>query len=843
MPGRPLLFDLRCRNETICRSCLLSIRQRVAPQSQPWVAAYSSQAGRTRPRRRAAQAQPSRPPATRKPLQADLIQQLEQLKAWQQQPGGPAQAGTDFNVNFYEEENGKRTKLEDDGSFEQGLGGLDATGLKQTLDQMKGALGTEEERLAFEEVMSQMSGGWDRLRTVDDIENMLSNADEYTASLDAEIQKTAAELPEELQDTLYERFGELMPRPKDRAPGPRQTAVPRIPESPWSANQLKKITRLNATVHRISWEMRSPKGLTQKHVTAVYKSYHAARRCLAHSWSSVPVDFWDFLWRVFSADEKINKHRLTHISLLGRDMSEAKVTLSPTQQLLTIEAVFNEGWEARAVDNWKRCMSTLGGEDLETFQSFWELGVRMHCRTGDLEQADRAANILLNKQSDPRILLPIIQARAEQDSPEEQENTWRTYRKMRELLGQNMKLKDYDQVVSCFLSTNQTENALYTFVDMMSDGQIDLKKLKYMPTIVANKFFVGKWLKRLIGAGDLDGAHSVIDFMRKKGVQVSAIHVNGLIGAWQRSGGADNMDKADALAWEMINSRTDFVKTRRNPPGTRPVQPKSGIAPVPRATLETFCVIAENYRVRELNDKMARLWDAFREAEISPDAFMMNQLLESHIQAGEHKQATSMYTTLVTERGVKPDPHTFSALWKTLGINRLHHVEGHTLGLEADAARRMFAETAKFKDVFQPGGMDIQLSRKILHTFRRLKDNGGFLVALTSLKELFSFLPPEMLALEMVIGTTKLSTETPQQRRRMVSAKRDLDRDLIEWAGGDLSKLQGGKRGVALCEYLQKKFWPQTEGGEGLEKVLAEVAKQMGVYEVLVPKRKGNNKP
>lgn len=842
MPGRPLLFDLRSRNETICRSCLLSIRQRPQPtQTQPWAAAYSSQATRGRTRRRAQP--PSRQSTVRKPLQADLLSQLEQFKG-NNGVQATAQPGADFNVSFYEEEDGKRTKLEDDGSFEQGLSGLDATTLKQTLDEMKGALGSDQEREAFEEVMSQMSGGWDRLRTVGDIEDMLSKSDDYTSSIDAQIEETAAQLPEDMREGLYAQFAEFLPMPKDKVPGPRYT-VPQIPEMamPWTTNQRRKITKLNAIAERVSREMRRPIGLTEKHVLAVYKSYHAARRILSHSWSVVPVDFWDFLWTVFSADEKINKNRLVHISLIGRDMSEAKVTLSPAQQLLTIEAVFAEGWEAKAIESWKRCVATLGGEGLETFKGFWELGVRMHCRARDLEQAERAANVLLDKQSDPRVLLNIIRAHSERRSPEHQESAWLTYRRMRELLGQNMKLSDYDQVVSCFLTANQTENALYAFVDMMSDGQIDLKKTKYLPTVVANKFFVGKWLKRLIGAGDLDGAYSVVDFMRKRGVGVSAIHVNGLIGAWQRSGGADNMDKADALAWEMIRSRIEFVKARRessstpSAPSAVPPAKSSDMAPLPRATLETFSVVAENYRMRELNDKMAELWEAFREAEISPDGFMMNQLLESYIQAGEHKQATALYTTLVTEKGVKPDPHTFTALWKTLAINRLHSVEGRALDREIEAARRLFAETAKFRDIFEPEGMDMQLCRKILHTFRRLRDHVGFLVALTSLRELFGFFPPEILVLEMVMGTTKLSWDTPKQRRRMVTAKRDLDLGLVEWAKGDLSKLEGDKRGVALYEYMQKKFWPETEGGDGLELVFAEVGKQMGVYDVLVPQK------
>jgi pentatricopeptide repeat protein len=583
-----------------------------------------------------------------------------------------------------------------------------------------------------------------------------------------------------------------------------------------------------------------PGGLTNKHASAIYRAYHTARRSLAHSWSSVPLNVWDFLWSVVSADESINPHRLSHVSLLAKDMGDAKVALSPAQQLLIIEAVFVEGWEAKALENWKRCIPTLGHESADTFKDFWELGVRMHCRLGDMGQAQRAVNKLLEHNSDPRILMPIIRTRSELGTPEDQEKAWLAYRQMRECLGQNMKLTDYDQVVSYFLTTNQTENALYAFVDMMSDGQIDLKKQKYMPSVVANKFFLGKWLKRLIGAGDLDGAQSVVEFMRGKGVQAAPMHLNGLIGAWQRSGGAENMEKADDLAWKMIEARIDFVKARKA--GTLDHSPqRGGPAPLPRATLETFSVLAENYRLRDQHERMDELWIAFHDAEISPDAFMMNQLLESYVQANQIKEAKALYQSLVMERGLSPDPYTFSALWKMLDVNRLHHVSDEDLAKDATAARKLFAETAKFRPLFMPDGMDGQLARKILHTFRRQKDDVGLIVALTSLKELFKFTPPETLVLEMIMNTTRLSWDSPPQRRRLMAAKRQLDQSLATWADGDMAKLEGANRSVALYEYLQEKFWP-GDLAEDRGRVFKEVAGEMGVYDALVAKKGGRKK-
>ncbi|EEU47766.1 uncharacterized protein NECHADRAFT_90016 [Fusarium vanettenii 77-13-4] len=824
MAGRPLLFELRCRNETICRSCRLAIRHR--PQ-QPWIsaAAYSSKATAQRPANDA---------VSRKPSRFELKQYLDRIKALRN-----PNKGTDemFSVRFFDQEGNKRTELPSEEAFGASLHEVDTSGLKDALIEIKNEMGGQDEKAAFQEVVDQLGHDWDKMKTADDLERIIAKLDAYTAAIDEEIDKTGADLPKEI---LEELDLELPGLPEMGTLGSR-IALPQVPEKPWTINQRKKVARLNTTLARTARDMRRGTKLTTKAVQVLFKAYHAARLSLAHGWSHVPLEVWDLLWKVFSVEESVNIHRLSHLALLSRDMSEAKVTLNPAQQLLTIEAVFVDGWETKAIENWKRCISSLGDENAVTFQEFWELGVRMFCRVGDLDQAQRAVNKLIEKQKDARILMPLIRTWSELGTEEGQEKAWLAYRQLRELLGHDMKLTDYDQVISYFLTTNQTENALYAFVDMMSDGKIDLKKQKYMPSVVANKFFFGKWLKRLIGAGDLSGAQSVVEFMRKRGIEASPIQLNGLIGAWQRSGGAEDLDKADQMAWGMIDSRIDFVKARGSGGSSKDkAEEAAGMNPFPRATLETFSLLAENYRLRDLHERLLTLWEAFREAEMKADSFVINQLLESYIQAGQSKEALELYETLVTEKGVEPDPYTFSALWKTLAVNRLHMPSaGHIPGM-VSSTRDLFAETAKFRHVFAAdGGMDGQLARKILHTFRRVGDNAGLVVALAALRDIFNFLPPETLVLEMVMGTTKLAWETPTHRRRLVHAKRNLDRAMLDWAEGDESRLQGDRRGEALFEYLQKQYWPE-ENEQG--KAFREAAKEMGVYDMMKKGAKGSGK-
>jgi hypothetical protein len=744
----------------------------------------------------------------------------------------------DLAVRYYEEDgSGKREELYDEDEFTKsfnGLGDLEkelAFDPKQLLEEIKRDLPlkgvvTDQE---LETIINELGG---KLQNASDGNSLASKLDSYIKELEDELDNEGD------IEHFIKSNGQSQPQ--------KFNPIPQIPEHAWSINQRKRISRLNVLLERTVRESRRGQPMTTKTILLVWKSYQAARQSLAHAWGQVPADVWNLLWSIFAAEDAENPSRLLHISLLARDMSEAKVPLAASQQLLTIESMFVNGWETKAIDNWKRCIPALGDEGASTFKQFWELGVRMFCQLRDLAQAERAVSKVLLQQADPRILMPYIRSCAEQGSDEGLMKSWDSYRHLRDLLGTSMTLEDYDQVVSYFLASNQTEYALYAFVDMMTAGNIDLKGKHQLPTVIANKFFFGKWLKRLIGAGDLNGAHNVVKFMHSKGIRAAPIQLNGLIGAWQRSGATDNLQKADSMAWDMVKSRIDFVRSRQRltsvagPLRLVSVDSTPDTHTLPAATLETFSLLAENYRLRRLHDRMEELWDAFQEAEISPDAFMMNQLMESYSQFGNIQEAQNLYRSLVVDRGIKPDPYTFMALWKMLGVNRLHVVPEHQSNSEVSAARETFSEMVKFASIFKQEGLDGQLARKILHTFRRLDDKLGLVVALRGLKDVFGFLPPELLVLELLMGTTNLAWDAPKHRQRLRQTKRELDVKVAEilqslgQKGVSLDSMTAEQRGEVLCEYLESYFAGGLFIGNDKHDTihaLRQVAEEMGVSE------------
>lgn len=674
--------------------------------------------------------------------------------------------------------------------------------------------------------------------------------------------------------------------------GAPDTSAMRIDDTGLTANARRHVKNLNNVLRpaarRLENKNKTPSGgVDAKIITALWSRYGAARTGLAESWSNIPPAVWSCLWTVLAWDDKSgggarNPRRMSHIYYLAKDMQAAGVPLTDAQQLLAMEAMFIEGWPAAALENWRRGAATLGARPA-TAVDYWELGVRMCAQQGDLERAERAADRLFsddlkkllqqsagrgNKiRGDPRVLLGLIRNAAAEDA---KDTAWATYRQLRELLDEHdhenggMKIEDYDEVVSCFLTANHTEYAFDVFVDMMFSGALDVHKQqlqqrqrpKKLPSAVANHFFFGKWLKRLIGAGDLDGAYRVLHFMQARGVMTASVQVNGLLGAWLRSGAAANQERADVLAWRMVESRRLFVDLRRREkqmewplklrmggftPGeataaaAAAAQEAGDLTFVPRATLETFVLMANNYKNRGQLAQLERLWEAFRDCEMaSTDAFMMNQLLESYVHEGRADEAHALYRDLVLgPQRIEPNAHTFLVLFRSLAVHRtvfrmMSDDDRRAAGVDC---RQLVAEMVKLAPVAfrtetssyaSDNGNDAHdartiafyqaLGRMVLHSFRKTGDYVGLCVMLRVLRPLLQgrdgggfdrFRVTDSLAVELVAETSALERDSPTARHRIFKASEVVEALLREvrqrqlnvygWRGGEKGLHAGGE--------------------------------------------------
>ncbi|KAJ8123686.1 hypothetical protein ONZ43_g421 [Nemania bipapillata] len=787
MPPRPPFFELGTRS-FICNSCLSALRKR--SPATAWLIRQSSQAthafapNRTKPR------SPEQ--------EAERLKALKSLGLLQDAPDK-------LSVNYFEQgEGGALRRIQDQDEFSKALidpgGELDSR-LKEFEDQLQGMT-------SMAKVIEDMGG-------------------------------------KEEADKLRRQFaldsGRIVDDVLEEGDDPSILSSLAIPIFGLNGNRQNRIHRLNNWLRRCC-RIRQKYTTLPKDVEGLWKAYSGARTTMSERWHTVPAPTWEMLWHVLSTEYTFSTNRMSYIHVLAKDMQKSGVTLLPKQQILTIEAMFLDGWESEAIENHRRHVSTLG-TDPETFLAYWQLGLQMYCRVGDFERAQRVANTILESpyETDPRFVQPLIKLCAE--TPATVEAGFKLYRDLRVRLGDSMTIQDYDKMISYFLASGNTEFALFIFVDMMKSGSIDLATVERYPPSIANPFFFGKWLKRLIGTGDREGALNVLHFMKSQNITPQAIQVNGLIGAWLRTGAADDVQKAEDIAWEMINTRIQFVERRKRKLSLDGMSLHTADRGWPRANLETFSLLAENYKERNLTAKMGPLWRSFQEAEIAPDSFIFNQLLFSLLQDGKGETLLPLYQEMVRRFKLKPDSHTFMALWQALPVNRLTKILPQDLGAETSRTRALFAEMRKHISIFKTNDgmkMDNFLARNILHSFRKIRDRAGLLLAYRALRRVVNYNPSDMVVCEMLLGTLDLDKLTKRREGyKLIRARASLDDYLVyrqqELAeSGEINKdegmsleLRAEETGNFLELHLEAAFSDMKE--EHARQLAIETAIEMGL--------------
>lgn len=567
-----------------------------------------------------------------------------------------------------------------------------------------------------------------------------------------------------------------------------------------NGHELSKINKtlkhLNKSVERCTIRLKNDQ-LDKSHISKAWLYFSQIKSVLSDPQFLVPENAWKHLWAIFSWESDQNPQRMSHILGLCQAMASHGVQLNDEQQLLQIEAAYLEGYEKVAVENWKRLCSTLGGSH-PSAMTFWGLGVRLWSRQGDIERAERACQAVLDRASastpaDSRMLLHLIRAYVSTSNLTDAEKGFRLYRRMRQLaaeLGKPMEIDDYDDVITIFLATSHTDYAMYTFTDMISSGAVNLYGHKKLPSSVKNSFFFGKWLKRLIGAGDLDGAYKVLVYMQENAVEAAAVQVNGLIGAWLRSRTAENREKAELLAWSMIHTRKTFVELRQRERsmdwpirlrehGSTNVEGRgndSDYTMVPRATAETFILMAENYRERGLFVQLEKLFVAYKECEIGGDAMMMNELIMAAVEQGDAEKARELYDLMVHDHAILPNTDTYAILFKSLPINSLRGRKLYQIAPEMAAESQRQAR-AFFRDLISTTGLHLERRRTrhgelsedqvklILHSFRKCADWAGVIVALVCLRDLMRFKITRNVLLEMIAEHEGIDRPSPRSTK------------------------------------------------------------------------------
>ena len=439
---------------------------------------------------------------------------------------------------------------------------------------------------------------------------------------------------------------------------------------------------------------------------ALWKTYQRCRRHIPNFLGLVPSRAWKILWE--SQTEVMNS--ASNVKLLAEDMLSQSLPLSSDQILTYIRSLSSIGEVSAAIEHWNNNRSVLG-PDVEIAPQFFSLGVQLYSDNDDPVTAQKLAFECLDHGTfaDASILVPVIAAWARAKTMSDHSlKAWTCYLRFKAELGTSIRAQDYETISSALLSQNLPDMALAVFKDMLLDridarsqhgslssfrtlvgqvqkmqsaaiterdvSKISLAALTVLPRFLQNKYFFASWIKNLIGRGEIEAAAQVVELMYERGVRPDAKHLNGIVGAWFRNGRKESVQKAEQMAWAMINARIDFVHSRRQQQQqekihgehrNRKLHPLFIRRTVPSATIETFSILLLHYTRGRNESASAQLMDKMtREALIPPNSFIYNHWMYAALRSHNIARVWSHYQDMKANR-VRADLETFACLWDT----------------------------------------------------------------------------------------------------------------------------------------------------------------------------------
>lgn len=579
-----------------------------------------------------------------------------------------------------------------------------------------------------------------------------------------------------------------------------------------SPPEQKRLRRLNYCLRAAMLKKSDPESRRQ-----LWQSYSRCKNHLPPFTHLFPDEAWDILWASQDEVSAGAQERAIHLSALARDMTQSGKQLNIRQRIVLIESLLLEGRHVEALECWQ----SQGGQvdkDSELPIEYRLLGVRVYASGGDPQNAQQIAFDVLGREDQDMssVLVPVMAAWVHCTDEHGTRNAWALYLHLKTRLGSKIKPEDYDKITVAFLHAGRKDLALAVFKDMMLTGEeteyesnelykrslglvskfhlgsahpseltkVSLTALTVLPRKFQNKFFYGSWMKRLIGMGCPDEAAMVIDLMYERGVKPDSKHLNGIMGAWLRTGTAKDKEKAERMGWAMIQERLDLVHRRQGSSVLTdgriddaldvqiPLHLQRTVSP---ATIETFSLLLLHYERRGRLKMVQILRDYLRLAQIGPNTYFMNHLLYAKLRSGKHQRSWELYKSMSPK--VQPDLETFAALWD---CEKAHQNRLNTdFSDRFPGPRRILSEMISwYTTLGVKSRHDAQqactkeLYDQIIRCICLGKDLEGTVVALYAMKEYFQFYPDEdttRMVMLQVASMGKGVSKHPGRRRSRLS--------------------------------------------------------------------------
>lgn len=597
-----------------------------------------------------------------------------------------------------------------------------------------------------------------------------------------------------------------------------------IPRHSFPREGQAYISRLNDALEKAS-------AAPLKNRKELWRWYSLSRKTLCAAWGEVPMSTWRLLWKELSVEALDNPDRMAHIIQLGNDMEAANRPLKPDQILLYIEALFVEGNQKDALARWESARPSLTLVESTAIQ-YWALGVVMLAKSKQPARAQEAADVLLNDlkaAKESRALIPLIRTWSEYPDNSAIQMAWALYVRLKFWMGSSMAMQDYDAVAGIFLTSNRTDLALAVFRDMMLTDDpvaknydslalyprfVGLKGTRHLesfqlgpeetswtrsnpltvlPPKFRNKFFFGSWIKKLVGDDEIDWASQVVELMSQRDIRPDATYLNGIIGAWFRTGSAENEKKGTTMAWKMIAARLEFVRHRSYRYTSSlegPVRARfdattkndffrpSSIAVSAQASLETFSVLIQHYHQLGQKDRVQELLGAIKAAEIKPSTAFLNNLLELGSAMHHRPWVWSLYVRFVEQENVVPSQYTFALLWKSMKDHVDPLINRSKAGYPSP--RFLFSEMTK-SSTWKNEKLAREMYDQIILCFGLADDQIGTAVALRAMQRLYGMYPNEATVRSTVLQIAKAGVKNVVgYRPRRLNLNKDTQRRISD---------------------------------------------------------------
>ncbi|QSZ35106.1 hypothetical protein DSL72_007970 [Monilinia vaccinii-corymbosi] len=623
----------------------------------------------------------------------------------------------------------------------------------------------------------------EELEELDEDEEPSLHMEEWEDAMDAKIEhetNTSKELSPPPMSPTAEQF--LKPQ---LPPDPDSIE---IQEARYPRSTRANIRLLNGVLNKVVRDYgRKNFRMVEAIMLKLWKYYVLSRKALLSDPGGISPATWKILWGYLSLPDPTNIDRMAHVRRLGSDMQKAGLRLGRSTLLLYIEAVFVEGEPQTAIDLWRPAWQSCLQHHEDLLSQYLELGTRMFAENGDIDEARKTASIAINVSKDPnkaRILIHVIQGCLASAIPRHNLEAWDIYLEFRKHMESRMEMDDYDAITGLFMRAGKRHEALAIFKDMMltndpaalQNDSLVTRDYKNLPSRFKNKFFFGKWIKKLIGNGDLDEAMRVIDLMRDTGICPDAKFTNGLIGAWLRSGTIRNRQLAEDMGWSMIAKRLEFVEAREQgvkalltplravKVAHKPLHKSATFNLLPPATIETFSILMADYVKGQKHEQLLALYRTLSKAKIKPNTCFMNTVFRVEPKFSINQREA--YHTFLND-GVKPDVETFFLLWHNLKQRSMErHIRHRSFN-----ARELFAEMMRWLPTLRAELGKDNLPEKIYNliilSFGLADDQAGTAVALRALQRFFGNYPTDETARTIVLQITAIGVMTSARVRRL----------------------------------------------------------------------------